>query len=127
MSGDAFPAAALPGAQTEDRRIGVVGRLDMISRRVREALTTQERRFVRTWTWATAAFYASLVLIIVALASFAHRPAGNATGLGRLSVSAQFANVLCADSASLSGAGVDEFANCKDAIRAAPRHLPTSA
>ncbi len=39
-----------------------------------EILTAEERRMVRSWTWGVLAFYGSLTLVLVAVASLTHRP-----------------------------------------------------
>ncbi len=46
----------------------------MIRKSFLEILSVEERRMVRSWTWGVLAFYGSLTLVVVAVASFIHRP-----------------------------------------------------
>jgi hypothetical protein len=44
----------------------------MIRKSFLEILTAEERRMVRNWTWGVLAFYGSLTLVVVAVASLTH-------------------------------------------------------
>ncbi len=46
----------------------------MIRKSFLEILSVEERRMVRNWTWGVLAFYGSLTLVVVAVASLIHRP-----------------------------------------------------
>ncbi len=46
----------------------------MIGKSFLQILSVNERRMVRNWTWGVLAFYLSLTLVVVAIASFIHRP-----------------------------------------------------
>ena len=41
----------------------------MIRKSFLEILTVEERRMVRNWTWGVVAFYGSLTLVVVAVAT----------------------------------------------------------
>ena len=47
----------------------------MDRRSLQAVLTVEERRLVRNWAWATLAFYGSVALIAVTVASFAGQTA----------------------------------------------------